>query len=57
MLWRELREVRRQQTFTITTHKLTIHKEAVDLQQDLQVLNLVLAGERGYATVILKSRI
>jgi hypothetical protein len=37
LLWRELREVRRLQTFTITTHKLTIHKEAADLQQDLQV--------------------
>jgi hypothetical protein len=37
-LWRDLREVRRKQGFTITSHKLTIHKEAPDQHQDLKVV-------------------
>ena len=36
-IWKELRDVRKHQNYSVTNHKLIIHKEAVNHNQDLKV--------------------
>ena len=40
-VWRELRELRRKQQFSVTGHKLIIHKESADYQEDIKVKKLL----------------
>ena len=39
-LWKDLRDLRKKQNFTITGHKLAIHKEAANMEED-KVANMV----------------
>ena len=41
-VWRELRELRRKQQFSVTGHKLIIHKESADYQEDIKVKKLLI---------------
>ena len=36
-VWRDLRDVRKAQNYSVTSHKLLIHKENADIAQDMQV--------------------
>lgn len=43
--WKDLRDLRKKQNYTITGHKVTIHKEVVDVEEDRRVWKYELERE------------